>query len=267
MPGNMEEEGCADQRHRMVEAIRVMAYEVDPNAPISQRVMRVMDTVPRHLFVPRDECYAAYYNHPLPIGHGQTISQPYIVALMSDLLELDKQKNVLEVGAGSGYQTAVLAQLAGRVFSLEIIASLAARAAVLLGELGYANVMVKVGDGNCGWPEHAPYHAIIVTAAAQCVPQSLLDQLAPGGRMVIPVGDLAGQDLILIVKGFDGTIHRKKVLPVRFVPLTGKNREGDDAGCAKTAFASGQDCDESANDALDQLRAGRVRSAAVLVTD
>lgn len=213
-------------RHRMVEEIKAMAneaYGMEP-MPISKKVLSVMEHVPRHRFVPEAEHYAAYDNHPLPIGHGQTISQPYIVALMTELLALDKQGRVLEVGTGSGYQTAILAEMTGEVFSLEIIEPLAARAANLLNELGYTNVQMKAGDGNEGWPEHAPFDGIIVTAAADHVPQSLLEQLKPGGRMVIPVGDWPySQELMLITKSRDGTFQQKNILPVSFVPLTGEH--------------------------------------------
>lgn len=211
-------------RQRMVEEIKAMAnetYGLEP-MPISERVLSVMARVPRHRFVPEAERYAAYNNHPLPIGHGQTISQPYIVALMTELLALDERARVLEIGAGSGYQTAILAEMAGEVFSLEIVGPLAARAASLLNELGYANVRVKAGDGNEGWPEQAPFDGIIVAATADHVPQPLLDQLKPGGRMVIPVGDWPyAQELMLITKSLDGTLRQKNVLPVSFVPLTG----------------------------------------------
>ncbi|MDD5179789.1 MAG: protein-L-isoaspartate(D-aspartate) O-methyltransferase [Gallionellaceae bacterium] len=211
-------------RHRMVEEIKAMANETYGHEPmpISEKVLSVMGRVPRHRFVPEEESYGAYYNHPLPIGHGQTISQPYIVALMTELLMVGKQDRVLEVGTGSGYQAAILAEMAGEVFSMEIIEPLAARAATLLNELGYANVQVKVGDGNYGWPAHAPFDGIIVTATADHVPQPLLDQLKPDGRMVIPVGDWSyAQELILITKSRDGALQRKNILPVRFVPLTG----------------------------------------------
>jgi protein-L-isoaspartate(D-aspartate) O-methyltransferase len=212
----------AEVRMAMVDEIRAMADEtVGYGArPISERVLAVMSEVPRHLFVPDGE--GAYYNHPLPIGHGQTISQPYIVALMTDLLRPGKDDTVLEVGTGSGYQAAILSELAGKVYSIEIVAPLAARATKLLRELGYDNVEVKTGDGHAGWPEHAPYDAIVVTAAPTEVPQALIDQLKPDGRMVIPVGESwFSQELMLITKDPDGASHRKDILPVRFVPLTG----------------------------------------------
>lgn len=223
---NNDEDRYAAAREEMVAEIRAMvldAYEFNPR-PLSERVLAVMATVPRHRFVPQGEIYSAYNNYPLPIGHGQTISQPYIVALMTDLLALDKQKSVLEVGTGSGYQAAVLSELAGSVYSMEIVAPLAAAAAKVLGELGYSNVEVQAGDGSAGWPEHAPYDGIIVTAAATHVPQPLLDQLKPGGHMVIPVGGwLDVQQLLLITKDADGRLHSRNIEPVRFVPLVGKN--------------------------------------------
>ena len=221
-PGSEGSHGLA--RHRMIEEIRAMAHETGDYAPrpISEKVLSIMAKVPRHRFVPEDETSRAYYNHPLHIGHGQTISQPYIVALMTELLGLGREDSVLEIGTGSGYQTAILAEMAGKVYSMEIVEPLAARAAKLLGELGYANVQVKHGDGNQGWPEHAPFDGIIVTAAPDHVPQPLLDQLKPGGRMVIPVGDWTYvQELIIITKAQDGTLHRENILPVSFVPLTG----------------------------------------------
>jgi protein-L-isoaspartate(D-aspartate) O-methyltransferase len=167
-----DEERYSRARMKMVEEIREMAREASDyvSGPISEKVLAIMAQVPRHRFVPDDELYSAYYNNPLPIGHGQTISQPYIVALMTDLLELDKQKTILEIGTGSGYQAAVLSELAGKVFSMEIVASLVALAAKRLRELGYANVEVKAGDGSAGWPEHALYDGIIVTAAAEHIP-------------------------------------------------------------------------------------------------
>ena len=209
----------------MVEEIVAMSRETGGYTPrpISEKVLSVMAKVPRHSFVSEGSVYSAYYNRPLPIGHGQTISQPYIVALMTELLALDKQDTVLEVGTGSGYQTAVLAEMAGKVYSVEIIEPLAARAAKLLGDLGYANVQVKLGDGSKGWPEYAPFDGIIVTAAAGSMPQPLIDQLKPGGRMVIPMGGWSYiQELILITKDQDGISHQEKILPVSFVPLTGE---------------------------------------------
>jgi protein-L-isoaspartate(D-aspartate) O-methyltransferase len=220
-----DEERYSRARMKMVEEIREMAREASDyvSGPLSEKVLAIMSRVPRHRFVPEDELHSAYYNNPLPIGHGQTISQPYIVALMTDLLALDKQQNVLEVGTGSGYQAAVLSELAGKVYSMEIVAPLAEVAAKRLGELGYANVEVKAGDGSAGWPEHAPYDGIIVAAAAEYIPQSLLDQIKPGGRLVIPVGGRFDvQQLLLITKDNGGGFHRRNIEPVRFVPLTGE---------------------------------------------
>lgn len=187
---------------------------------ISERVLAVLARVPRHRFVSAEEDFEAYANHPLSIGCGQTISQPFIVALMTELLLLEKQHRVLEVGTGSGYQTAVLAELVDQVFSSEIAPPLAAGAEKRLRELGYSNIQLQVADGSKGWPEQAPFDRIIVTAAAQQLPKPLLEQLKPGGRMVIPVGEmLSAQDLLLITKTADGKLQQKTILPVRFVPL------------------------------------------------
>lgn len=222
MPGG--DDRYAEARHRMVEEIVAMSLEPSgyTSRPISEKVLSVMKKVPRHRFISEESIYAAYYNRPFPIGHGQTISQPYIVALMTELLVLDKQDTVLEVGTGSGYQSAILAEMAGKVYSMEIIEPLAARAAKLLGELGYANIQLKLGDCSKGWPEYAPFDGIIVTAAADHMPQPLIDQLKPGGRMVIPLGSWPyAQELILITKDQGGMIRQENVLPVSFVPLTG----------------------------------------------
>ncbi|MGH8196844.1 MAG: protein-L-isoaspartate(D-aspartate) O-methyltransferase [Steroidobacteraceae bacterium] len=188
----------------------------------SARVMAAMDAVPRHRFVPPRNAGSAYANRPLPIGHGQTISQPYIVALMTELLEPQPADVILEVGAGSGYQAAVLAELVARVHTVEIIAPLAESAGKRLQGLGYRNVEVKLGDGYYGWPEHAPYDGILVTAAATSIPPPLIKQLKPGGRMIIPVGaPFFTQDLILLRKDAKGKVTTTSVLPVAFVPLTG----------------------------------------------
>lgn len=187
---------------------------------LDARVMQAMASVPRHYFVPAHLQDRAYDNGPLPIGQEQTISQPYIVALMSDLLALPEQARVLEIGTGSGYQTAVLAELAEEVFSLEIIATLSEAASVRLAELGYRNIHTRVSDGHEGWPEHAPYDGIIVTAAAQDIPEALLEQLKPGARMVIPVGGRYGpQELMLLEKDANSAVTRRSLLPVAFVPL------------------------------------------------
>jgi protein-L-isoaspartate(D-aspartate) O-methyltransferase len=187
-----------------------------------QAVLGAMLAVPRHLFVPDEHRDRAYGDHPLPIGHGQTISQPYIVAFMTELLELEPGDRVLEVGTGSGYQAAVASMLADSVFSVEIVPELAADAEARLDRLGYRDVRVRNADGYFGWEQHAPYDAIFVTAAAGHVPPPLLQQLVPGGRMAIPVGGpFQVQNLVLVEKAADGTVTTRSVLPVRFVPLTG----------------------------------------------
>ncbi len=188
------------------------------------RVMATMASVPRHEFVPPAEEAYAYINNALPIGHGQTISQPYIVALMTDLLDPQPGHIVLEIGTGSGYQAAILSQLVRQVYSIEVIPELAAEASERLRRLGYRNVGVKAGDGNAGWPEHAPYDGIIVTAAAAKVPEALLAQLRNGGRMVIPLGESGSQELVLIEKSASGAIAERSILPVAFVPLVAGSR-------------------------------------------
>ena len=185
------------------------------------RVLAAMRKVPRHLFVEPAERARAYEDHPLPIAGSQTISQPYIVALMTELLALPEHARVLEIGTGSGYQSAVLGEIADDVYSIEILPELARASARKLGELGYKNVTVREGDGYRGWPEHAPYDGIIVTAAPESVPQPLIEQLAPGGRMVIPVGTFF-QELKVFTRGADGRITEQSIIPVRFVPMTGE---------------------------------------------
>lgn len=189
-------------------------------AELAPRVMAAMAKVPRHQFVPDLEEPFAYVNGPLSIGLGQTISQPFIVALMTDLIDPQPQDVVLEVGTGSGYQAAVLAEIVREVRSVEVLSELADSAAARLARLGYANVHVRRGDGNEGWPEHAPYDAILVTAAGPRVPPALIDQLKPGGRMVIPVGGWRGdQDLTIVDKEANGKVRKRGILPVAFVPL------------------------------------------------
>ncbi|MDH3745191.1 MAG: protein-L-isoaspartate(D-aspartate) O-methyltransferase [Acidobacteriota bacterium] len=191
---------------------------------LDPRVLDVLGRVPRHEFVPEALRRHAYLNRPLPIGYGQTISQPYIVAIMTDLLETESGDKVLEVGTGSAYQAAILAGLVDKVFSIEIIPELGESARRRLSRLGYDNVSTRVGDGYYGWENHAPFDAIIVTAAAGHVPPPLLDQLEPGGRMLIPVGSaFAVQHLMLVTKSDDGEIRSRQVLPVAFVPLTGQH--------------------------------------------
>jgi len=189
-----------------------------------QRVLAAMARVPRHQFVPRELWKQAYEDHPLPIGLGQTISQPYIVALMTQLARPTPECRALEVGLGSGYQAAVLAELCKEVYGIEILEPLATAAAKRLSKLGYKNITVRYGDGYQGWPEHAPFDIILVTAAPDHVPQPLIDQLAPGGRLVIPVGRYY-QDLLLLEKQADGSIREENVAPVQFVPMTGEAQQ------------------------------------------
>ncbi|MBN1755244.1 protein-L-isoaspartate(D-aspartate) O-methyltransferase [bacterium] len=188
-------------------------------------VLAAMMSVPRHNFVPDEFGSRSYGDYPLPIGEGQTISQPYIVALMTELLELKGDEKVLEIGTGSGYQAAVLGEIVPLVFSIEIICTLASSAEKLLDKMGYENITVKCGDGYQGWPEQAPFDAIIVTAAPDHIPLPLIDQLAEGGKLVIPVGDIY-QELIVLTK-VDGKVEEEKIIPVRFVPMTG---EAEDKG-------------------------------------
>jgi len=184
-------------------------------------VMAAMACVPRHAFVPEEGRADAYRNAPLPIGHGQTISQPFIVALMSDLLAPAADQVVLEIGTGCGYQAAVLSRLVRQVYTVEVVPALAEAAAERLQALGYHNVRVRCGDGYQGWPEYAPYDGIIVTAAAPVVPASLVTQLKPTGRMVIPVGPPYGsQTLCVVTRDTVGESHRREILPVAFVPMT-----------------------------------------------
>jgi protein-L-isoaspartate(D-aspartate) O-methyltransferase len=213
----------AAQRARMVAEVEAMYAEtrgLTGLPAMSPRVRAALDKVERHRLVPPEQRALAYRNHPLPIGQGQTISQPYIVALSTDLIVPEPQHVVLEVGTGSGYQAAVLGEIVGRVFSVEIIEPLGKEAAERLKALGYGNIEVKIGDGYQGWREKGPFDAIVVTAAAPQVPEALVAQLKNGGRMVVPVGEAGGtQELLLIVKTAEGKIERRKILPVRFVPL------------------------------------------------
>jgi len=215
------------QRKRMVEEIAAITRETrfeTGRAALSEPVMAAMAKVPRHEFVPAAERRNAYANRPLPIGSGQTISQPFIVALMTDLMGVQPGDRVLEIGTGSGYQAAVLAELAATVYTVEIVEPLAREAQERLRRLGYRNVVTRVGDGYQGWPENTHFDAIMVTAAPREVPQPLIDQLKPGGRLVVPVGGQSGsQSLLVIEKKPDGTVTRRNVLGVRFVPLTDKS--------------------------------------------
>lgn len=193
---------------------------------LDDRVMEAMKKVPRHLFVPEESRIGAYENGPVPIGYGQTISQPYIVALMTDLLHTQPDHVVLEVGTGSCYQSAILSHLVKQVYTIEIVEHLAKQAQERLQRLGYSNLEVRVGDGNFGWPEHAPFDGVIVTAAAPFIPQALIDQLKTGGRLVIPVGQPhLHQELMVVKKKQNGKIDTQDILAVAFVPLVGGNDE------------------------------------------
>lgn len=220
-----QEDGFRQERRAMIEAIRQDMVRTGPlvgQDRLDPRVLEAMARVPRHVFVPEGERQQAYQNRPLPIGYGQTISQPYIVALMTDLLNPRPGDRVFELGTGSGYQAAVLAELVDEVYTVEIIEPLGERAATILAQQGYDNVTVRVADGYFGWPEHAPFDGIVVTAAGDHIPPPLVDQLAPGGRMVIPVGSrFLTQQLMLVEKDGEGAVTTRSLLPVRFVPLTG----------------------------------------------
>jgi len=211
-----------DDIEREVEYTRTM---IGRNA-LDPKVMAAMEKVPRNEFVPKSYLDAAFDNGPLPIGHGQTISQPYSVALMTDLLELEADDVVLEIGTGSGYQTAVLSQLCKQVYTIEYVAALADIARARLDKLGYDNIQSMTGNGYDGWPEHAPYDGIIVTAAASHIPKPLIAQLKPGGKLVIPVGrPHLYQELTVVEKDKDGGIDIREVLGVAFVPLQGERDE------------------------------------------
>ncbi len=219
--GGAEDDGSGErERRRRAEMVdeQIAARGIDDPA-----VLEAMRAVPRHRFVPPSESAYAYADGPLPIGFGQTISQPYIVALMTALVRPDRGMKVLEIGTGSGYQAAVLARCAGQVFSIEIVEPLGLRARALLEELGYTNVRVRIGDGYDGWPEEAPFDAILVTAAPERIPDPLLAQLRVGGRLVVPLG-IGVQDLVVVTRTREGFV-REVVTGVRFVPMTGKARE------------------------------------------
>lgn len=217
----------ADARQHLLRIIEADVRETSlylNKRELDPAVMKAMATVPRHEFVPSLARPFAYSNRPLPIGHGQTISQPYIVAIMTDMLNVSPKSKVLEIGTGSGYQAAILAELVDEVYSIEIIKPLATKAKKRLKRLGYNNITLKFDDGYYGWKEHAPFDSIVVTAAASHVPPSLIKQLKTGGRMVIPVGSrFMTQELLLINKEQENKVTVRQVLPVRFVPLTGKH--------------------------------------------
>ena len=207
------------EREQMVDVIRREYRLEDP------RVLKAMRDVPRHWFVPTSEQDRAYADHPLPIGWDQTISQPFIVAYMTSLLKLSRKDKVLEIGTGSGYQAAVLNEFTPNVYTIEIVEPLARRTMGLLEKKGYKTIRVMTGDGYKGWAEHAPYDAVIVTCAPDHVPQPLVEQLKPGGRMAIPVGGERGlQELLLLTRREDGTLQRQSKMPVRFVPLVREKR-------------------------------------------
>ena len=211
----------SSERDLMVLTIENLAATAGPVNRLERKVLDAMRKVPRHLLVPEPVRPQAYQNIPLPIGHEQTISQPYIVALMTDLLDVQPEHVVFEVGTGSGYQAAVLSHLVRHVYTIEIVEPLATLASRRLAELGYRNVTVGTGDGYAGWPEHAPFDRIIVTAGASHVPKPLIDQLKTGGRMVIPVGKSPNRlELTLVEKLKNGRLRKREVLPVAFVPLT-----------------------------------------------
>ena len=224
MTGDTDE--FAAQRDRLIQEIALEMHETASymgRADLTPRVEAALRAVPRHAFVPPETRDLAYINRPLPIGNGQTISQPFIVAAMTELLDIDAESRVLEIGTGCGYQTAVLAELAARVFTVEVIPALARRARERLDSLGYGSIEYRIGDGSLGWPEAAPFDRIIVTAAAADRPRMLIDQLAPGGRMVAPIGGTRHTQVLTVLdRTEDGRIVETPTLPVAFVPLVGK---------------------------------------------
>jgi protein-L-isoaspartate(D-aspartate) O-methyltransferase len=210
----------ADATGRTDERMVMVSEQIEARGVRDPRVLDAMRRVPRHEFVPAEHARLAYADHPLPIGHEQTISQPYIVAIMSELANVGPGSKVLEIGTGSGYQAAILAELGADVLSIEIVEPLARRAAATLERLGYRSVRVRAGDGYRGWPEEAPFDAVLVTAAPPRIPDPLKEQLAVGGRLVIPVGEL-NQELLVLTRTPKGVVERE-VFPVRFVPMTGE---------------------------------------------
>lgn len=213
---------CVQEDSRSAERTAMIESQIKARGVRDERVLKAMENVARHYYVPEGMRAHAYEDRPLPIGQGQTISQPYIVAAMTEMLDLQPEDRVLEVGTGSGYQAAILAEIAAQVYTIEIIAKLGEQAAEVLREQGYTNVHTKVGDGYLGWPEAAPFDAIIVTAAPDHIPQPLVEQLKVGGKMAIPVGPtFAEQKLVLLEKKMDGTLEKTTMMFVRFVPLTG----------------------------------------------
>lgn len=213
--GSNIKDDFATSRNEMVE------YQIQARHIRNKNVLQAMRKVPRHKYVPAKYLYHAYEDNPLPIGYGQTISQPYIVAFMTEALELTGEERVLEIGTGSGYQAAILCELVKEVYSIEIVEPLCKTAQQTLAEQGYSNFQGRCGDGYAGWPEAAPFDAIIITAAPLEIPQPLVEQLKPGGKMILPVGD-SFQKLIMVTKKPDGTVSSKDLIGVRFVPMTGK---------------------------------------------
>jgi len=216
-------------RHYDQKRKRMVVEQLASRDISDRRVLEVMGEIPRHLFVPPAYRNQAYEDYPLPIEEGQTISQPYIVALMTQLLDLKGQEKVLEIGTGSGYQAAVLSRLAREVFSIEIRPSLADRAAKTLLELGYENVQVRTGDGYQGWPEMAPFDAIIITCAVNHLPPDLFEQLGEGGRLVLPLGNQVPVQTLTLITKIKGKPHSSRILPVRFVPMTGEAEKKRDS--------------------------------------
>ena len=221
--------GCINSTHPQTDNYSVLRNQMVDKQLISRgitnkQVLDAMRKVARHLFVPPGLTKYAYEDRPLPIGYGQTISQPYIVAFMTEELDLNRSSRVLEIGTGSGYQAAILGEICDSVFSIEIVPELAQKATGLLKTLGYKNVKIKTGDGYSGWKEHAPYDAIIVTCAPTHVPAPLILQLAEGGRMIIPVGERNIQELVLMIRK-NGKLVRESVLPVRFVPMVNEGKK------------------------------------------
>jgi len=212
---------------RRFERLRMVSSQIAARGIEDPNVLEAMRTVPRHAFVRKSDLKRAYGDYPLPIGMGQTISQPYIVAYMTEALELDADSVVLEVGTGSGYQAAVCAEIASRVYTIEIIEELADTAKKRLAKLGYGNVSVKAGDGYFGWPEEGPFDAVIVTCSAAFVPPPLIDQLKPDGRMILPLGSPFGAQSLVLVTKQNGKVRSRGMLPVRFVPMLGEIRDGE----------------------------------------
>lgn len=226
LPSGAQEPAARDEAQYALLRKRMVDDQLRARDIVDQQVLRAMGSVCRHRFVPPRLADSAYEDHPLPIGHGQTISQPYIVALMTQLIRPNRDSRVLDIGTGSGYQAAVLAELCKEVYSIEILGPLAEQAKARLAALGYKNVTVRQGDGYQGWRDRGPFDAIVVAAAASHVPEPLLEQLAPGGRLVMPVGHLF-QELLLMEKQPDGQIKRRSVAPVAFVPMTGEAQKRD----------------------------------------